>query len=170
MKSVYNFDDTLYGWTGTAVSAGVIVASVVIGMKDKGNSIMKLSLYMQSGIMIFTGVFSIILLKYNPDLFYFIYLILCFLSGIFATFVNVPLMFNFQIMVDKNYQARFFSILSFFSSLMIPIGTLFAGVMSKALRTDIAYLLNGVIMFVIVYMAFRKIQNKTKNYDITGEM
>ena len=170
MKSVYNFDDTLYGWTGTAVSAGVIVASVVIGMKDKGNSIMKLSLYMQSGIMIFTGVFSIILLKYNPDLFYFIYLILCFLSGIFATFVNVPLMSNFQIMVDKNYQARFFSILSFFSSLMIPIGTLFAGVMSKALRTDIAYLLNGVIMFVIVYMAFRKIQNKTKNYDITGEM
>ena len=45
---------------------------------------------------------------------------------------------------------------------MIPIGTLFAGVMSKALRTDIAYLLNGVIMFVIVYMALGKFKIKQK--------
>ena len=162
MKTVYNFDDSLYGWTGSAVSAGIIIASVVIGMKNKGDSLMKLSLYIQSGIMIITGIFSIIFLAYNPNIFYFIYLILCFLSGFFATFVNVPLMSNFQIMVDTNYQARFFSILSFFSSLMIPVGTLFAGTMSKILRVDIAYLLNGVIMFMIVYIIFNRIQQMEK--------
>lgn len=164
MKTVYNFDDSLYGWTGSAVSAGIIIASIIIGMKNKGNSLMKLSLYIQSGIMIITGIFSIIFLAYDPNIFYFIYLILCFLSGYFSTFVNVPLMSNFQIMVDINYQARFFSILSFFSSLMIPIGTLFAGTMSKILRTDIAYLLNGVIMFVVVYVIFKKIQ-KIGNFE-----
>lgn len=159
MKTVYSFDDSLYGWTGSAVSAGIIIASTVIGIKNKGNSLMKSSLYIQSWIMIITGIFSITFLSFNPNIFYFLYLILCFLSGFFATFVNVPIMSNFQIMVDVNFQARFFSILSFFSSLMIPIGTLFAGTMSNILRTDVAYLLNGVIMFITVYVIFKKIKN-----------
>ena len=163
MKTVYNFDDSLYGWTGSAVSAGIIIASVLIGMKNKGDSLMKVSLYIQSGIMILTGIFSVIFLTYNPNIFYFLYLILCFLSGFFATFVNVPLISNFQIMVDPNYQARFFSILSFFSSLMIPVGTLFAGTMSKFLHADIAYLLNGVIMLAVVYVIYNKIQQIEKS-------
>ena len=170
MKSTYNFNDVLYGWTGSAVSAGIIIASIMIGIRNKGDSMLKFSLYMQSGIMILTGAFSVVFLKHNPNIFYVIYLILCFLSGFFATFVNVPLMSNFQIMVDANYQARFFSILSFFSSLMIPIGTLFAGTMSKVLRTDIAYALNGILMLLVVYVIFKKMkQTNSKSSENDAE-
>lgn len=160
MKTVYHFKDSLYGWTGSAVSAGIILASLVIGIKNKGNAYMKQCLYVQAGIMIVTGICSVVLLTYSPDMFYIIYLILCFLSGFFSTFVNVPLMSKFQVMVDINYQARFFSILTFFSGLMIPFGTLFAGAMSNVLRTDIAYLLNGALMFIIVFIIFKQIKKQ----------
>lgn len=158
MKMTYGFSDQLYGWTGTLFSAGVILASLTIGFKKRKKSEMKNNFYLQALIMIITGICSINLIHYNHFIFYYLYLFLCFLSGYFSTLVNVPLMSKFQLMVHPNYQARFFAILSFSSGLMIPLGTLFAGYMSDYFGSDFAYLVNGVIMLLVIYAAFKRMK------------
>ena len=163
MKTVYHFNDSLYGWTASAASAGVILASIILGIKNSKKLSMKTCFYVQAWLMIVTGVCSILLIKISPYGFYALYLALCFLSGYFSTFVNVPLTAQFQLMVDEEYQTRFFSILSFSSNLMIPLGTLFAGLMSDLLRSDVAYLFNGFLMILVLILVFRKLISEKVN-------
>lgn len=158
IKTVYHFSDELYGWIGSAVSAGIVVASIMIGLLRKRKSTMKTHFYMQSIIMVSAGCLSALLLDRNAMLFYLIYILLSFLSGFYSTFVNVPLISQFQILVESNYQARFFSLMKFSSYLMIPLGTVFAGQMSAYFRSDIAYMINGLIMMVFVFLIFRKME------------
>ena len=127
---------------------------------------MKTCFYVQAWLMIITGICSILLLKISPYGFYALYLALCFLSGYFSTFVNVPLTAQFQLMVDEEYQTRFFSILSFSSNLMIPLGTLFAGLMSDLLRSDVAYLFNGFLMILVLILVFRKLISEKVNQPL----
>ena len=163
MKTADPFNDSLYGWTASAVSAGVILASIILGIKNSKKLSMKTCFYVQAWLMIITGICSILLLKISPYGFYALYLALCFLSGYFSTFVNVPLTAQFQLMVDEEYQTRFFSILSFSSNLMIPLGTLFAGLISDLLRSDVAYLFNGFLMILVLILVFRKLISEKVN-------
>ena len=158
IKTVYHFSDELYGWIGSAVSAGIVVASIMIGVMRKRKNTVKTYFYIQSIIMVSVGCLSALLLDRNAMLFYLIYILLSFLSGFYSTFVNVPLISQFQILVESNYQARFFSLLKFSSYLMIPLGTVFAGQMSAYFRSDIAYMINGLIMMVFVFLIFRKME------------
>ena len=86
-----------------------ILASIILGIKNSKKLSMKTCFYVQAWLMIVTGVCSILLIKISPYGFYALYLALCFLSGYFSTFVNVPLTAQFQLMVDEEYQTRFFS-------------------------------------------------------------
>lgn len=108
--------------------------------------------------MVSVGCLSALLLDRNTMLFYIIYIFLSFLSGFYSTFVNVPLISQFQIIIEPTYQARFFSLLKFSSYLMIPLGTIFAGQMSEYFRSDIAYIINGLIMMAFVFLIFRKME------------
>lgn len=158
MKTVHHFSDELYGLSSSAVSAGIIAASVWIGYKGKGKKSIKTYFYIQSILMIGTGCFSFIMLDRYSTLFYMLYLFLSFLCGFYSTFINVPLISHFQIAVAPDYQTRFFSLLKFSSYLMIPFGTIFAGQLSAYFRSDIAYTINGFIMAIAVFLMFRKIE------------
>ena len=57
-------------------------------------------------------------------------------SGFASTLVNVPLISQFQIIVEPKYQARFFSLLSFSAQIIIPLGTYYAGLMSQTIGAD----------------------------------
>ncbi len=108
MKTVHHFSDELYGLSTSAVSAGIITASIWIGYKGKGKRPIKTYFYIQSILMIGTGCFSFILTGRYSALFYILYLFLSFLSGFYSTFINVPLISDFQIAVAPDYQGRAF--------------------------------------------------------------
>lgn len=158
MKTVYHFSDKLYGWVSSSVSTGIVVASIMIGVMRKRKNTVKTYFYIQSIIMVSVGCLSALLLDRNTMLFYIIYIFLSFLSGFYSTFVNVPLISQFQIIIEPTYQARFFSLLKFSSYLMIPLGTVFAGQMSAYFRSDIAYMINGLIMMIFIFLIFRKME------------
>ena len=73
-----------------------------------------------------------------------------------TTFVNVPLISSFQKNVEIKYQSRFFSLLSFFSGGLIPLGVLYAGYLSSYIGADITYIINNVAIILIVFIVFRK--------------
>lgn len=162
LQVLYQFDATIYGISSTVFAFSIVVASMYISMKKQATDRKRLRtyFYIQAFLMILTGSCSLLLINTSHTLFLYFYLFQSFLSGIFMTFVNIPLISGFQVMVDQHIQARFFSLLSFFSKLMIPFGTYVAGLNSSLMGADVAYLINGVLMVVVVYVIFRKLSTQ----------
>ena len=104
------------------------------------------------------GLLSIILFKYNHYIYFTIFIFFQFLIGMITTFVNVPLISSFQRNVEIEYQSRFFSILSFFSNGLGPLGVLYAGYLSSYIGADVTYMINNVAIIIIVCLVFNNIK------------
>ena len=157
IKVIYKFSDSLFGLTSTAVSIGVITAGACMSIFKKKSNILY-AFYTQSIIMIVTGILSLFL-RGQPMIFFTIYIILCLLSGYSSTLVNVPMISYFQKNVDIDQQTQFFSIMTLFSNIAVPLGTFIAGIMCELFGGDAAYLMNGIMMFIYVYIMRRNIKN-----------
>lgn len=157
IKVIYKFSDSLFGLTSTAVSIGVIAAGTYMSIFKKKSNILY-AFYTQSIIMILTGILSLFL-RGQPMIFFTIYIILCLLSGYSSTLVNVPMISYLQKNVDIDQQTQFFSIMTLFSNIAVPLGTFIAGIMCELFGGDAAYLMNGIMMFIYVYIMRRNIKN-----------
>ena len=159
IKVIFGFSDNLFGLTSTAVSIGIIIAGFSMTLFKRKSSILY-SFYMQSIIMIVTGIFSLFL-RSQPMLFYVIYITLCLLSGYFSTFIiNVPMISYFQKNIEINQQTQFFSIMTLSSNIMVPLGTFIAGILCDLMGADVVYLTSGIIMLVYVYIMRWNIKNE----------
>ena len=147
----------LFCLTSTAVSIGVITAGACMSIFKKKSNILY-AFYTQSIIMIVTGILSLFL-RGQPMIFFTIYIILCLLSGYSSTLVNVPMIGYFQKNVEIDQQTQFFSIMTLFSNIAVPLGTFIAGIMCELFGGDGAYLMNGIIMFIYLYIMRRDIKN-----------
>ena len=154
LKIDYHFSDVLYGLTSTAVCLGAILSSLAISLHPKREKI-TVFFYMQGALMIVSGVLAYGL-HATPGLFYWLYLMLCGLSGYFSTKVNIPLMAYFQKQVPAHQQTRFFSLLTLSANLMSPCGTLYAGTLCNQIGSSLAYAGNGLLLVLVLHFLFRK--------------
>ncbi|MDE5748071.1 MAG: MFS transporter, partial [Acetatifactor sp.] len=81
-----------------------------------------------------------------------LFLFLEFLLGVVTSCVNVPLMSSLQTRVPIDYQGRFFALLSFSSSLLIPLGITYTGFLASVMGPDLAYIINNLCVIVIVLL------------------
>lgn len=159
----YKISEKLFGFSATAYGVGSVFAGIFIYYNEKFKFLQKLKLLfiLNSLLMCLLGFLSIVLFKYNHYIyfviFYFvIFIFFQFFIGIITTLVNVPLISSFQKNVEIKYQSRFFSLLSFFSGGLIPLGVLYAGYLSSYIGADITYIINNVAIILIVFIVFRK--------------
>ena len=115
--------------------------------------------------MCLLGLLSIMLFKYNHYIYFTIFIFFQFLIGMITTFVNVPLISSFQKNVEIKYQSRFFSLLSFFSGGLIPLGILYAGYLSSYIGADITYIINNLAIIIIVCLVFNNIREAVVNWN-----
>ncbi|MBS5187925.1 MAG: MFS transporter, partial [Fusobacterium nucleatum] len=134
----YEISEKLFGFSATSYGAGSVFAGIFIYYNNKFKFLKKLKLLfiLNSSLMCLLGLLSIILFKYNHYIYFIIFIFFQFLIGMITTFVNVPLISSFQKNVEIKYQSRFFSILSFFSGGLIPLGILYAGYLSSYIGAD----------------------------------
>ena len=156
----YEISEKLFGFSATSYGAGSVFAGIFIYYNKKFRFLKKLkSLFiLNSSLMCLLGLLSIILFKYNHYIYFTIFIFFQFLIGMITTFVNVPLISSFQKNVDIKYQSRFFSILSFFSGGLIPLGILYAGYLSSYIGADITYIINNLAIIAIVCLVFKNIE------------
>ena len=147
----YEISEKLFGFSATSYGAGSVFAGIFIYYNNKFKFLKKLKLLfiLNSFLMCLLGLLSIILFKYNHYIYFTIFIFFQFLIGMITTFVNVPLISSFQKNVDIKYQSRFFSILSFFSGGLIPLGILYAGYLSSYIGADITYIINNLAIIII---------------------
>ena len=156
----YEISEKLFGFSATSYGAGSVFAGIFIYYNKKFRFLKKLKLLfiLNSFLMCLLGLLSIILFKYNHYIYFTIFIFFQFLIGMITTFVNVPLISSFQKNVDIKYQSRFFSILSFFSGGLIPLGILYAGYLSSYIGADITYIINNLAIIIIVCLVFKNIE------------
>ena len=156
----YEISEKLFGFSATSYGAGSVFAGIFIYYNNKFKFLKKLKLLfiLNSSLMCLSGLLSIILFKYNHYIYFIIFIFFQFLIGMITTFVNVPLISSFQKNVDIKYQSRFFSILSFFSGGLIPLGILYAGYLSSYIGADITYIINNLAIIIIVCLVFKNIE------------
>ena len=156
----YEISEKLFGFSATSYGAGSVFAGIFIYYNNKFKFLKKLKLLfiLNSSLMCLLGLLSIILFKYNHYIYFTIFIFFQFLIGMITTFVNVPLISSFQKNVEIKYQSRFFSILSFFSGGLIPLGILYAGYLSSYIGADITYIINNLAIIIIVCLVFKNIE------------
>ena len=156
----YEISEKLFGFSATSYGAGSVFAGIFIYYNNKFKFLKKLKLLfiLNSFLMCLLGLLSIILFKYNHCIYFTIFIFFQFLIGMITTFVNVPLISSFQKNVEIKYQSRFFSILSFFSGGLIPLGVLYAGYLSSYIGADITYIINNLAIITIVCLVFKNIE------------
>ena len=156
----YEISEKLFGFSATSYGAGSVFAGIFIYYNNKFKFLKKLKLLfiLNSFLMCLLGLLSIILFKYNHYIYFIIFIFFQFLIGMITTFVNVPLISSFQKNVEIKYQSRFFSILSFFSGGLIPLGILYAGYLSSYIGADITYIINNLAIIIIVCLVFKNIE------------
>ena len=154
----YEISEKLFGFSATSYGVGSVFAGIFIFYNNKFKFLKKLKLLfiLNSSLMCLLGLLSIILFKYNHYIYFAVFIFFQFLIGMITTFVNVPLISSFQKNVEIEYQSRFFSLLSFFSGGLIPLGVLYAGYLSSYIGADITYIINNMVIIVIVFLVFRK--------------
>ena len=154
----YKISEKLFGFSATAYGVGSVFAGIFIYYNEKFKFLQKLKLLfiLNSLLMCLLGFLSIVLFKYNHYIYFEIFIFFQFLIGMITTFVNVPLISSFQKNVEIKYQSRFFSLLSFFSGGLIPLGVLYAGYLSSYIGADITYIINNIAIIFIVFLVFRK--------------
>ena len=154
----YEISEKLFGFSATAYGVGSVFSGIFIYYNEKFRFLKKLKLLfiLNSLLMCLLGFLSIVLFKYNHYIYFVIFIFFQFLIGMITTFVNVPLISSFQKNVEIKYQSRFFSLLSFFSGGLIPLGVLYAGYLSSYIGADITYIINNMAIIVIVFLVFRK--------------
>ena len=154
----YEISEKLFGFSATTYGVGSVFAGIFIYYNEKFRFLKKLKLLfiLNSSLMCLLGLLSIILFEYNHYIYFVIFIFFQFLIGMITTFVNVPLISSFQKNVEIKYQSRFFSLLSFFSGGLIPLGVLYAGCLSSYIGADITYIINNAAIILIVFIVFRK--------------
>ena len=161
----YGISEKLFGFSVACYGLGSVVAGIFIYYNKKFKLLKKLKLLfiLNSSLMCLGGLLSIILFKYNHYIYFTIFIFFQFLIGMITTFVNVPLISSFQKNVEIEYQSRFFSILSFFSGGLIPLGVLYAGYLSSYIGADITYIIDNIAIIIIVCLVFKNIKGVVVN-------
>ena len=161
----YGISEKLFGFSATSYGVGSVFAGIFIYYNKKFKLLKKLKLLfiLNSSLMCLGGLLSIILFKYNHYIYFTIFIFFQFLIGMITTFVNVPLISSFQRSVGIEYQSRFFSILSFFSGGLIPLGILYAGYLSSYIGADVTYIIDNVVIIIIVCLVFNNIKETVVN-------
>ena len=161
----YQISEKLFGFSVACYGLGSVVAGIFIYYNKKFKLLKKLKLLfiLNSFLMCLLGLLSIILFKYNHYIYFVVFIFFQFLIGMITTFVNVPLISSFQKNVEIEYQSRFFSILSFFSGGLVPLGILYAGYLSSYIGADVTYMINNVVIIIIVCLVFNNIREAVVN-------
>ena len=161
----YGISEKSFGFSATSYGLGSVFAGIFIYYNKKFSFLKKLKLLfiLNSFLMCLLGLLSIILFKYNHYIYFVVFIFFQFLIGMITTFVNVPLISSFQKNVEIEYQSRFFSILSFFSGGLIPLGILYAGYLSSYIGADVTYIIDNIAIIIIVCLVFNNIREAVVN-------
>lgn len=157
----YSFPEVINGLSSSISIIGNLLAGLFI-FKTKRNLQDKIPHFIiaNSVLMISIGLFSLIMIRF-PLAYLITFLLLEFSIGFVTACVNIPLISYFQVAIPIEYQGRVFSLLTFFSSVLLPVGISYTGLLASFFGADIAYIANNICVICVVIIS---IKSNTKHH------
>ncbi len=88
---------------------------------------------------------------------FYVFLLMIFLMGVFASFFSATEMTLFQENVEPNMQGRVFSLVQIVATAVMPVGMLLFGPLGDALKVEILFIACGILISILgIYIYFNK--------------
>lgn len=145
----YRISEALFGMTSSAAVIGTLAAGLFI-FKNKWIDLqknLKNLFLLNSSLMLLIGVNSL-LMTAIPMVYFALFIVLEFLLGFIISCVNVPLISSLQTRIPIEYQGRFFALLSFSSSLLIPLGITYTGFLFRESCRKMHNTISCILFFI----------------------
>jgi MFS family permease len=134
LKTVIRFSSQQYGYLQSAFILGALIGNLLIikFLLKASNKKMIVGGLFAEGLLQYVFIFSLFqpvfgFLQSAIWLYFSIIGALFAISGMFNTFVNVPIDTNLQIMTPTEIRSRVFSVLELLAQIMVPVGSVIYG-------------------------------------------
>jgi MFS family permease len=166
-RQVLNFSSTQFGLLESIASVGVLSSSVLIAFlskRIKNRALFSIGMIAQSIALI---AYSIIVFPaardssfLSPTMVFALMAICLFLYRFFNSIVSIPLMSHLQLNVKESMLSRFFSLLTLFKDITIPIGMALFGFLLDKVQTHVLLSVMSISGLLISLIFIRKIDLK----------
>ncbi|HPJ90229.1 MAG TPA: MFS transporter [Thermotogota bacterium] len=166
-RQVLGFSSTQFGLLESVASAGILTSSLlmaVLSRKVKNKTLFSTGMIAQSvalivySLFVFPAVRNSILL--TPWLLFTFIAISLFLYRFFNSIVSIPLMSHLQLNVKESMLSRFFSLLTLFKDISIPLGMALFGFLLDKVQTHVLLSVISIVGLLISIIFIRKIELK----------
>ena len=143
-----------YGMTESAFAIGMVLGGVLFSAMNLKKHFVLVSFKNIIIVSILLGIIGVpLLFNWSSNVNTIFYVAFNMLIGTILVFVNSPVGIYMQANIDPKFQGRVFSIMSTLSMLLMPIGTLFYGVLFDHLNGAVIFAVTGLILLLIVSTA-----------------
>ena len=150
-KDVLGMDEGAYGMLLSALGFGALIGAVLVATKEKKENAIKYQIAGSAGLAIF-----LVLVGLSKE--YYLSLLMLAMNGFFMIIYTTTSNSILQLNSPDHMRGRVMSVYSLIFGGFTPIGSLYAGLVSKYLGSQNAFIVSGVIGFsgYILLMAKRK--------------
>jgi MFS family permease len=145
------------GTIETIFVVGTLVSSILYTKYNEKLKFGKYLLLLIFNLLLFA--YGIIFKSLTTDIFIYT-LILYLLFSSLLTFINIPIMVEFQQLVDNNIKSRFFSIFIFLSQILVPLTSYIYGKILQNFKINIFLFICSILsifFLIILKNQFKKI-------------
>ena len=144
------------GFTEAAMGIGVILASVYFASAKQVKNPLLLSKYSilgMSSLVILAAVPLFLNMNLVGNFIYF--LALMFTLGVTNVMTNMPMGVIFQTMIDDEYKSRVFSILEMVAMSLMPLATVFYGILFDFIPAEYIFIGSGLCLVALTLYTLR---------------
>lgn len=173
LVNVLHFSNSQYGLTESAFALGMFIGGIVLSkitLKRHPMAISYLNLLVVALLLIAMSwplLFSTTLVGQTVYFFF-----LNSFLGIALVFVNTPINTFMQQVIPGKIQGRIFSLSMTLSMILMPMGTLFYGMLFDLLSPILIFIVSGIIIFIVTLSFYTFVKRKNllkKEEPLTDE-
>jgi len=166
-RQVLSFSATQFGLLESIASVGILSSSILIAFlarKIKNKRLFSIGIIAQSialilySVIVFPSVRNSALL--SPWMLFFLIAVCLFFYRFFNSLVSIPLMSYLQLKVKESMLSRFFSLLTLFKDITVPIGMALFGFLLDKVQTHILLAIISLSGLAISIVFIRRIDLK----------
>lgn len=173
LVNVLHFSNSQYGLTESAFALGMFIGGIILSkitLKRHPMAISYLNLLVVALLLIAMSwplLFSTTLVGQTVYFFF-----LNSFLGIALVFVNTPINTFMQQVIPGKIQGRIFSLSMTLSMILMPMGTLFYGMLFDLLSPILIFIVSGIIIFIVTLSFYTFVKRKNllkKEESLTDE-
>jgi len=159
-KSQLQVSSIYYSFIVAAFPAGIIISSLILGIKKQKERIFSLLKMGLIGFALFMAIFTIGVHLHLANISTFLVfmitsVLVTLILGVYNGLINIPFGTAIQLKVEKDMQGRVFSVLSVIAMGLTPISMAIAGIIIEGLGVLTLFYISSIALVIITFLIIK---------------